>query len=242
MTIWGSSQFDVCVDGEGARRRDVLTGILGVGAFALTGGAFARSALAADTGADVEAVRNLMRYSSERAFAWLMQPDGFWTSAVARIPVPQLFTPAGQPKASVLRSPEFMEKLQHHLNTVAGESVDVVVPQIEPASRRVPITNARGILNGTNTAATTVLRKEVGPGLVNRIIPSIQKTMEEQNDPTLAQAISALKGVKIADAAKALALNADNAIWYEIGSAEAAIREDPSQTNDAKLIAALARA
>jgi len=45
--------------------------------------------------------------------------------------------------------------------------------------------------------------------------------------------------VNIADAAHALALEADNAIWYEIGASEAEIRRNPESTNDPLLIAAL---
>jgi len=63
--------------------------------------------------------------------------------------------------------------------------------------------------------------------------------MRVANDPILGQAISALSGVNIADAAHALALEADNAIWYEIGASEAEIRRNPESTNDPLLIAAL---
>ena len=36
-----------------------------------------------------------------------------------------------------------------------------------------------------------------------------------------------------------MALNADSAIWYEIGNAETEVRRNPEKTNDPVLIAAL---
>jgi hypothetical protein len=53
------------------------------------------------------------------------------------------------------------------------------------------------------------------------------------------QAVAQLPGVTLHDVAHAVALAADNGIWYEIGATEADIRANPQATNDPMLIAAL---
>ena len=51
--------------------------------------------------------------------------------------------------------------------------------------------------------------------------------------------MTALAGVSFADVAHAVALAADNGIWYEIGMVEAEIRANPAWANGPALAAAL---
>ena len=89
------------------------------------------------------------------------------------------------------------------------------------------------------TAATSFLRGSMGPGLVNAMIPALDDALRLTNDPLVNQAISALAGVDIGMVAHDLALEAENAIWNEIGREESSIRANPESTNDPVLIAAL---
>ncbi|TCM21912.1 uncharacterized protein DUF4197 [Novosphingobium sp. PhB165] len=241
MVNWGSPESVGQQNDYRMARRTMLGGLVVVGGLALTGmlSGCATMGLPGSSPADAEPVRRLMRYSSERAFTWLVQPDGFWTSPVARIPLPVLFTRTGSTKSAVLKSPKFREQLQHQLNTIASQSAGAAASVVSQTAKDMAIPNAAGVLRGGRTEATTLLRKAVGPGVVNAMMPGIERAMQQTTDPTLGQAIAALKGVTITDAAHALAIEADNSIWYEIGSAEAAIRQDPAQTNDAVLIGAL---
>lgn len=244
MVNWGSPESVGQLDEFVMARRTMLGGLLTVGALVLSGCATTGlgSALSGGSATDAEPVRRLMRFSSERAFTWLVQPDGFWTSPVARIPLPVLFTRTGATTSRKLRDKNFQMQLQHQLNTIAGQSAGAASPLVTQATKQVPIPDPAEVLRGGKTAATTLLRKSMGPALVNAMMPQMEAAMKQTTDPTLSEAIASLKGVTVTDAAHALALEADNSIWYEIGSAEASIREDPSQTNDAGLIAALKRA
>jgi hypothetical protein len=71
------------------------------------------------------------------------------------------------------------------------------------------------------------------------MIPALRRALRQAQDPVIAEAVAALKGVNLGDVAHALANEADNAIWYEIGGEEAAIRRNPEATGDPALIAAL---
>lgn len=187
-----------------------------------------------------EIVRRLLEASTRNAFARLTAPNGFWDSAVARVNLPVLFGRRGSVMEGILKSPAIREQLQHRLNIIAEDGARAAAPIVTDTVRTIGIENAVALVTGDPTAATTFLRAQAGPSLVNAMIPQFSRLMRVAEDPLLGQALSALAGVDIADAAHALALEADNAIWYEIGAEEAAIRRDPRMTGDPVLIKAFA--
>lgn len=215
-------------------RRSFLAGTAATGALALSGcaGGFGGYGL-------VDAVRDLLLLSSDRAIARLTAPDGFWNSQVARIDLPELFGNRGGVLASILQSSVFRNQLQHRLNNFAEQGAYRAAPVITEAVRTIGFQNAIDLIRGGPTAATSYLRSEMGPALINALIPALGDVMRVSGDPLINQAVSALSGVNIGDVAVALANKADSAMWYEIGAAEADIRANPEQTNNARLIAAL---
>lgn len=198
----------------------VLAGLLLVGGCTTVGG---RAAFSYD-----DAVRRLLELSTQRAFARLTAPDGFWDSSVARINLPVLFGKRGSVMEGILKSPAFRERLQHRLNIIAEDGARAAAPLVADTVRTIGIQNAAALVTGDPTAATSFLRAEMGPALVNAMIPELNRLMQVADDPLVGQALSALAGVDLSDAAHALALNADNAIWYEIGAEEAELRKNPS--------------
>ena len=186
-----------------------------------------------------EPVRRLLDLAVSKAFATLTRADGFWNSPVARINLPVLFGKPGQPMRGVLAAPAFREQLQHSLNRYAEVGAVRAGPAIAARARRLTIHDHLAILRGEPTAATTLLRASVGPASVNAMIPALRRALRQANDPLIAKAIAALPGVSLGDVAHSLANEADNAIWYAIGSEEAAIRRNPRASGDPSVIAAL---
>lgn len=191
--------------------------------------------------ASADAVRRLLELSTRNAFTRLTAPDGFWNSAVARINMPVLFGKSGKGMPGVLKQPKFREQLQHRLNNIAEDGARAAAPQVAEAIRTLRIDNADAIIAGDATAATSLLRSTTGPLVVNAMIPEMNRLLRVADDPIIGQAVAALKGVNLDDAAHALALGADNAIWYEIGGEEAALRRDPAKSGDALLTQVFAR-
>lgn len=228
MQNWGSTVLNLETE---LGRRTFLAGMLAAGVLALPGCATVIGQSSSD-----DLVRRLLTLSTQRAFARLTQPEGFWDSAVARIDLPVLFGRPGSAAAAVMRTPAFREKLQHRLNLIAEDGARAAAPVVTQAVRNLTITDAVALLQGGRTAATTYLRQSVGAGLLNAMIPELDRAMQVAQDPILNTAISALTGVNMGDAAKALAIEAENAIWYEVGAAESAIRENPASSNDPSLI------
>lgn len=217
-------------------RREFLVGALTVGVMAaLPGVALAQ---AADDPAG-EAVRRLMVLSTQSALTRLSQPNGFLNSVVARFGLPVLFTKGATAGTGVLAQSAFRLQLMQRLNQFAEAGARGAVPAMAEASRKLPIADAGAILRGRPTAATSALRLEMGSGLVNALRTPLEQALIAAQDPTVAQAIAILPGVTLSDVAHAIALSADNGIWYEIGADEADIRANPAATNDAALISAL---
>jgi hypothetical protein len=190
--------------------------------------------------ASADVARRLLELSTRNAFARLTAPDGFWGSAVARINMPVLFGRSAKGMPGVLRSPKFREQLQHRLNVIAEDGARAAAPQVAEAIRTLTFDNPDALVNGSATGATSYLRTKVGPTLVNAMIPAMDRLLRAADDPIISQAVAALKDVDLADAAHALALGADNAIWFEIGGEEAAIRREPAKTGDQLMIQAFA--
>ncbi|KQM13104.1 hypothetical protein ASE49_13990 [Novosphingobium sp. Leaf2] len=219
-------------------RRAVLLSMLVAGSLALPG-CTTMGMPRTGAGGQADAVDRLLMLASQRAFAKLTQPDGFWDSTVARINLPVLFARPGSGAEKLLKSNLFRESLQHKLNNFAEGGARAAAPLVYQSVRALKVTDGSAVLRGGNTAATTLLRTTMASSLVNAMIPELTRLMQEEKDPVVSSAVAALKGVTITDAAHALALDADNAIWYEIGAEEAAIRKDPASTNDPALTAAL---
>jgi len=187
----------------------------------------------------VEVVRRLLEHAIRNAFARLTAPDGFWNSAVARLDLPEMFGRRGRIVQGILSSGAFRRKLQKHLNKVAEDGARRAAPLVAEAVRTVGVANAVAIIKGEPRAATSFLRGEMGTGLVIAMVPELDKAMRLSRNPILDEALSVLTGVDVGEIAQALAIEADNAIWLEIGAAEADIRRNPESTNDAVLIGAL---
>jgi hypothetical protein len=224
---------------QALHRRLFLGGALAAGAvLAAPGAALAQAAVDTAT----EAVRRLMVRSTQDALTRLSQPNGFLTSTVARFGLPVLFGRRGQEQPGPLTQPQFREQLQQRLNIIAEAGALGAAPAVAEAARKAPITNALAILRGAPTAATSALRLEMGSGLVNALRGPLEQALVAAQDVVVGQALAALPGVTLADVAHAVALSADNGIWYEIGAAEADIRANPQATGDTVLISALASA
>ena len=215
-------------------RRTFLAGTAAVGLLALPGCA------AVGGFSMVDAIRRLLDMSSRNAFAKLTAPGGFWDSEVARFDLPTLFSSGGGSVLSaLLTSSVFKTNLQHQLNIVAEKGAERAAPVVYETVRKISVPDAIGLVRGGPTAATSYLRSEMGPALINAMIPGLTDALRLGNDPVIGQALKALSGVQFASAAQAIANRADNSIWYQIGNEESAIRAHPETTRDPLLIGVL---
>ena len=184
----------------------------------------------------VEAIRRLLTLSSQAAFALLTAPGGFWDSEVARFDLPELFSGSSGGLRGLLTSSLFKSQLQRQLNIAAEKGAERAAPVVYEAARNISIADAVGLARGGPTAATSYLRSEMGPAMINAMVPGLSDALRVASDPVLNQAIRALSGVDPGSIAQSVAIRADNSIWSQIGVEESAIRANPQGTNDPLLI------
>ncbi|QVM82842.1 DUF4197 family protein [Novosphingobium decolorationis] len=238
MRSWGmqSKSAAACGAAKGLNRRDVLAGGAALVALSVLGGGLlgsqgARAAVvAADQRADV--VRHLLAAAAKEAIEILTKSEGFWNSSVARVGLPDLFK--SQPSLSETQK----SALMYEQNRLAEEAVREVAPRARAPIAKLEVPDTDEILNGSFTAATSYLRAQVGMGLIEAMTPILVEILKKHDDSYTVKVVKSLPEVTLAQAAAAMAVEADNAIWYEVGVQEASLRRDPEASGDPLLIAA----
>ncbi len=187
----------------------------------------------------VEAVRRLLQLSSERAFASLLAPNGFWDNQLARLDLPDLLGSRGGVIAGILTSVVFKDRLQRAFNNIAADGAERAAPIVADTVRTIGIDNALAILNGEPTAATSFLRSAMAGSLVELMVPELGNALRVSQEPLVGELLSGLTGVDVSALTRDFAEDVDDAIWGEIGRQEVDIRDDPASTNDPVLTAVL---
>lgn len=216
-----------------SNRRAVLGGMTSVAVLSLAGCATFPSFSLED------AVRRLLFLSSDRAFARLLQPGGFWDDQMARLALPEAIGSRGGIMQRILTGPIFKERLQRAFNDMAYDAAERAAPAVTDAVRTIGIRNAVALLRGSDPmAATAFLHQEMGSSLIEIMVPEFGDALRVSREPLVGQVLSALTGVDVGGIANSLAFEADNAIFRAIGREEAAIRANPRSTNDPVLMGA----
>jgi hypothetical protein len=184
-----------------------------------------------------EAVRRMLLLATENAFARLTAPGGFWDQQVARIGLNSVLGTRGDVLSRVLTSSLFKQRLEERFASFAIEASYRAAPVVTDAVRLIGIRNAVALVRGGPTAASAYLRQEVGPALIDAVVPELGDAIRVSRDPLLGQALGALTGVDVPGIATRLGRAVDDAVWGEIGREEAAIRADPARTRDPAIIA-----
>ncbi|QWC56039.1 DUF4197 family protein [Erythrobacter sp. 3-20A1M] len=184
-----------------------------------------------------DAVRELLFLSSDRAFARLTAPGGFWDKQVATVGLDRLLGARGNVLASILTSALFKARLQDAFAQFALDASARAAPVVTDAVRVIGIRGAVDLITGGPTAATSFLRADLGNGLIEAMVPELAQAMRVSREPLVDRALSSLTGVDVAGVANRVAGSVNDAIWTEIGREEAAIRADPASTRNPAIIA-----
>lgn len=183
-----------------------------------------------------EAIRRLLMLSAENAFARLTAPGGFWDSQVARLALPEVFGSRGGVLERILTSGPVRDRLQRELNYVAEAGASRAAPIVAETVRTIGIQNAVDLVRGGPSAASLFLRQSMAGSLVEVMLPALGDGLRVARDPIVGQALAALTGVDVGKVSYQLSVQADEAIWGEIGRQEAEIRAHPESTRDPVLI------
>lgn len=217
-------------------RRAFITGTLASGALLASG-------CASTSGYSLtEAIRRLLFLSSERAFARLVAPGGFWDAQVAQVGLGNILGTRGDILSSILTSTLFKDRLEDAFADLAIRGAERAAPLVADAVRVVGIEAAEALVRGGPTAATAFLRGEMGGTLVEAMVPELGQAIRVARDPVIGDAIARLSGIDVPGVSARFSNTVNEAIWSEIGVEEAAIRRNPRATNDPLLIGVFALA
>lgn len=183
-----------------------------------------------------DAIRRVLTLSSERAFARLVEPGGYWDEQVGRVGLGNYIGGRGDVISSILTSALFKDRLEDAFAGFAARGARRAAPIVADTVRVIGIENAVALVRGGPTAATSFLRGEMGNGLVEAMVPEIGEAMRVAREPLVGQLLGSLTGVNVTQVAGDFSDQVNSAIWNEIGFEEAAIRRDPESTNDPVII------
>ena len=193
-----------------------------------------------------EGVRRLLTLSTQRAFARLLQPGGFYQDQLARIAPPAAIGSGalegrmGRIAAAFLRSDAVRRRISFALNDIAGRAADRASPLVLQAIDGLSPADAVRALNAGPQAATDLLRQRISGRVVEVMLPEISGLLRSDLLSALSAAAAEEIGIDYLELGRAVADQAADGIFRVIGREEAAIRADPRATRDPVLIALLA--
>jgi hypothetical protein len=184
----------------------------------------------------VDAIRRLLTISSQRAFAGLLQDNGFFQDEVARIPLPPELQRAGGIASALLGTGLVQNQLLQLMNRAAANAADVAAPIVYDQIRSMSFGDAVSLVRGGPTAATDFLERAMGNAIVDAMLPGVGNALRSLDNGVLNQVVRAATGVNFAGIQRHVTESASRGIYRAIGREEAAIRANPRATNDPVLI------
>ncbi|TCD04867.1 DUF4197 domain-containing protein [Erythrobacteraceae bacterium CFH 75059] len=212
-------------------RRTFFMAVLGAGAALTLPGCQTARPLSLE-----EAVRRLLFFASDNAFARMTRPGGFWDQQVAAIGLGNLFGLRGDAMARVLTSPLFRDRMQAAFSDWAIDATARAAPVVTDAVRTIGFRNAYDLVHGDPRGATAYLRAALAGRLIEVMVPGLANAMAVASDPLMAELLNAATGVNVAAVARSAADRIDDVIWRVIAEEEALIRADPRITRDPVLM------
>ena len=187
----------------------------------------------------VEAIRRLLTLSSQRAFAALMQENGFFDSQVARISLPDQLggSTASKLIAAVLRSDAFQSRMTRQVNRAAERGAALAAPIVTDAISSLSVADALAVVRGGSSAATDRLSQALGTRLFDAMLPGVGDGLKLFDSGVVTQALKLATGIDFAGLRDDVTRKASDGIYRAIGREEAAIRANPQATGDPLLTA-----
>ncbi|BBD99563.1 DUF4197 domain-containing protein [Sphingobium amiense] len=184
-----------------------------------------------------DAVRHLLQLSTERAFARLTEPGGFYDDQLTRIVPPDPSgSRGGAVLASILRTRAVRDRLALALNDVAVDVADSATPLVMDAIRRMTLADAVAVLRGGPTAATDLLAREARGSVVEALLPGVSRGVRSDMMEIVSAALSASSGTDYTAMIDNVSGQIGDAIFRAIGREEAEIRRNPRATGDPALM------
>ena len=186
-----------------------------------------------------DAIRRLLTLSSQRAFARLLQENGFFQDDLAKIPLPPQFAGAGAVASVLLGTRLVQDQLLRLMNRSAAQAAEAAAPIVYDAIRGMSFADAASLIRGGPTAATDLLQRSMGNAIVDAMFPGVGQALRLFDNGLVNRLIQTATGIDFAGLQRHVTESAARGIYRAIGREEAAIRANPRETGDPVLIGVL---
>jgi hypothetical protein len=182
----------------------------------------------------VDGLREALGRGVSSAVATLGREDGFLADAAVRIPVPAPLRPVERALRAVGRD-DVADAFVTSLNRAAERAVPATGEVLADAVAHMSIDDARGIVDGGDTAATDYLRRTSDDALRARVQPLVDGAVREAGVTARYQSLldragpaAALVDTGRLDLSAYVTDRALDALYTVIGAEEKRIRENPA--------------
>lgn len=186
-----------------------------------------------------DAIRRLLTLSSQRAFARLLQENGFFQDDLAKIPLPPQFASAGAVASVLLGTRLVQDQLLRLMNRSAAQAAEAAAPIVYDAIRGMSVADAASLIRGGPTAATDFLQRSMGNAIVDAMFPGVGQALRLFDNGLVNRLVQTATGIDFAGLQRHVTESAARGIYRAIGREEAAIRANPRETEDPVLIGVL---
>jgi len=188
-----------------------------------------------------DALRRLLTLSSQRAFARLLQENGFFQDELARVPLPPQLSRAGAIASALLGTSLVQNQLLQLMNRAAASAAEVPAPIVYDSIRNMSFADAVSLVRGGPTAATDFLQRSMGNAIVDAMFPGVGNALRLFDNGVINRVVQAATGINFGGLQRHVTQSAANGIYRAIGREEAAIRANPRETGDPVLMGVFGR-
>jgi len=184
------------------------------------------------TGEIVSGLKEALSLGAKKSTSKLSAPDGFFKDAAVKILLPKQVQDI-EKKMRMLGLGKLVDNAELSMNRAAEDASKSAAPIFLSAIKQMTITDALNILRGTDTAATSYLRKTTTPKLTTAFMPIIQESLKKTdaakywNDVFTAYNRFSSKPVDT-DINSYVTGKALNGIFYYVAQEEVNIRKNPA--------------
>lgn len=125
----------------------------------------------------VDGLKQALGKGVERAVAMLGRTNGFLTNLNVKIPLPEKLRSAEKALRAVGQD-KLADDFVASMNRAAEQAVPVAAGVFGDAIKQMTIEDAKGILSGTNNAATQFFRRTTQTNLYAKFLPIVQKATD----------------------------------------------------------------
>jgi hypothetical protein len=185
-----------------------------------------------------DAIRRLLTFSSQRAFARLLTDDGFFQDDLARVQLPSQLGGTGITRALAvaLGTSAVQDRLLRLVNHAAADAADAAAPVVYDSIRTMSIADAVSLVRGGPTAATDFLQRAMGDAIVDAMFPEVGEALRIADSGLIGRVLQTASGIDFTGLQADVSRKAASGIYRAIGREEQAIRANPQATGDPVLI------